>query len=91
MQGLEDRLKVKDLRDILVMIFKLAIDLLSNNTILFINNYFTCPELAMTLRGRRITVYRTIKSRRKNLSELLIQIKTEFVKNIPYRVLTAVI
>ena len=90
-QGLEGRPKVKGLEDTSAMVFKLAIDLLPNNTILFIDNYFTCPELAMALRGRRITVYGTIKPERKDLPELLVQMKTEFAKDIPYRVLAAVI
>ena len=91
MQGLEGRPKVKGLGDTSAMVFKLATDLLPNNTILFIDNYFTCPELAMALRGRRIAVCGTMKPGRKDLPELLVQMKTEFAKDIPYRVLAAVV
>ena len=73
------------------MVFKLATDLLPNNTILFMDNYFTCPELAMALRGRRIAVCGTMKPERKDLPELLVQMKTKFTKDIPYRVLAIVI
>ena len=62
MQSLEDRLKVKELEDILVIVFKLATNILFSRSILFINNYFTYSKLAITLKDREIIVYKIIKS-----------------------------
>ena len=45
----------------------------------------------MALRDRGITIYRTIKSSRRDLSELLIEIKQVFIRDILYRVLTAIV
>lgn len=60
-QRLKGRPKIKGLGEISAMVFKLATDTLLKDTILFIDNYFTCPELAVALRDRRITVCGTIK------------------------------
>ena len=90
-QKLEGRLKTKELKDILAIVFKLATNILPKNTILFIDNYFTYIELAIALRDRGITIYRTIKLGRKDLPKLLIKIKKEFIKDILYRVLTIVV
>ena len=75
MQGLKDRSKCKGLGEILVIILKLTADTLLKDIILFINNYFTCIELALALRDRGITIYKTIKPNRKDLPKLLIKIK----------------
>ena len=43
-QGLEGRSKVKGLADTSAMVYKLAIDTLLSDTILFMDNYFTEPS-----------------------------------------------
>ena len=48
-------------------------------------------KLAIALKARGITIYKTIKYNRTNLLELLIEIKKIFIKNIFYGVLTIVI
>ena len=45
----------------------------------------------MTLKIKKIIIYRIIKSNRKNLLKLLIKMKQEFVKNILYDILIAII
>ena len=57
------------------MVFKLATNTLLNNIILFINNYFTCLELIIALKDRRIVIYETMKLGRKDLSKLLVEMK----------------
>ena len=74
-QGLECRLKTKGLGDTSVMVLKLATDTLLKDSILFIDNYFICTELAVALRDRGIAVYRTIKPGRRDLPELLVEMK----------------
>ena len=71
--------------------FKLAIDTLLKDSILFIDNYFTYLKLAVALKDREITIYKTIKANRRDLLDLLIKIKKEFIKNIPYGVLTTIV
>ena len=66
-------------------------DTLPPNSILFINNYFTEFKLTKALKVKRIAVYKTIKSNRIDLLELLMKMKKMFFKNIPYGVLAAVI
>ena len=72
------------------MIYQIIIETLSFDIILFINNYFTKSRLAIALKIRRIIIYKTIKYSRINLLELLIEIKTVFIKDISYETLTAV-
>ena len=90
-QGLKDRLKCKGLGETLVIILKLTADTLLKNIILFINNYFTYIELALALRDRGITIYKTIKPGRKDLLKLLIKIKQQFARDIPHGVLAVII
>ena len=90
-QKFEDRPKIKGLEDTSAIIFKLTLDTLSKDTILFIDNYFICPKLNITLKERGIAICETIKPDRRDLLKLLIEIKQEFIKNIPYNILTAVI
>ena len=71
--------------------FKMIINTLPPNFILFINNYFIEPKLTEVLKVKRITIYETIKSNRIDLSELLIKIKKIFSKNISYEVLAVII
>ena len=74
-QGLKDKPKIKGLRDTSAIVFELATNTLPHNSILFINNYFTEPKLAIALKDRGITIYKTIKSNRLDLSKLLIKMK----------------
>ena len=90
-QGLEGRLKVKDLRDILAIVYKLATNILPPNSILFMNNYFTEPKLAGNLKAKRIAVCGTMKLNRPDLLELLVEMKKLFLKDIPYGVLAVVV
>ena len=90
-QGLEGRPKTKGLGETSAMVFKLATDTLPKDSILFIDNYFTCLELAVALRGQGITVCGTIKPGRKDLPELLVEMKQQFARDIPYGVLAAVV
>ena len=90
-QGLEGRPKTKGLGETSAVVFKVATDTLPNDTILFMDNYFTYPELAVALRGRRIAVCGTMKPSRKDLPELLVEMKQEFARDIPYAVLAAVV
>ena len=89
-QGLEGRPKVKNLGETSAMVYQMAIETLPSDTILFMNNYFTEPRLAVALKARRIAIYKTVKHSRTDLPELLIEIKTIFAKNIPYETLAAV-
>ena len=66
-------------------------NILSSDIILFINNYFTESKLTKTLKVKEITIYETIKLNRLDLSKLLVKIKKNFIKNISYKVFTAVI
>ena len=91
MQGLKDRSKTKGLKETSAIMFKLALNTLSTGTILFIDNYFTTPELAEALMKRGIAVYRTIKSNRRDLPKLLMKIKQVFTRDISYGVLATVI
>ena len=70
---------------------KLTTNLLLKNFILFIDNYFSYTELIVALKERGITIYRTLKTRKRDLSELLIEIKKVFIKNILYGVLIVVV
>ena len=90
-QGLEGRPKTKGLGETSAMVYKLATDTLPKDTILFMDNYFTCPELAVALRGRGIAVCGTMKPSRRDLPKLLVEMKKEFAKDIPYGVLAAVV
>ena len=91
LQGLESRPKTKGLGDTSAMVLKLAVDTLPKDTILFMDNYFTCPELAVALRDRGIAVCGTMKPGRKDLPDLLVEMKKEYAKDIPYGVLAAVV
>lgn len=73
------------------MILKLATDTIPKDLILFINNYFTYIELAVTLKDRGITICGTIKPTRRDLPLLLIKMKQKYAKDIPYGVLAAVV
>ena len=73
------------------MMFKMATDTLTPDSILFMNNYFIEFKLAKVLKAKRIAIYKTMKPNRIDLSELLIEMKKVFFKDIPYGVLTAVI
>ena len=75
----------------LAIVYKLATNILSPNSILFIDNYFTELKLAGNLKAKRITVYRTMKPNRLDLPELLVEMKKLFLKDIPYGVLTVVV
>ncbi len=90
-QGLEGRPKVKDLGETSAMVFKLATDTLPPGTILFMDNYFTEPKLAVKLKARGIAVCETMKHNRTDLPELLVEMKKLFAKDIPYGVLAAVV
>ena len=68
-------MKVKNLRDILTIVFKLIINILLYNSILFINNYFIKSKLVITLKDREIIIYRIIKLNRLDFLKLLIEIK----------------
>ena len=82
-QELECRSKVKNPGDTSAMVFKLATDTLPNETILFMDNYFTCLELAVALRDRGIAVCGTMKPSRRDLPKLLVEIKQDFARDIP--------
>lgn len=90
-QDLESKPKIKDLGDTSAMIFKLVTETLPPDSILFMNNYFTEPKVVRKLMIVKITVCGTMKSNRTNLPKLLVEMKQQFAKNIPYGVLTAVI
>ena len=90
-QGLEGRLKVKGLVDILAIVYKLATNILPTNSILFIDNYFTELKLARNLKAKRIAVCGTMKPNRPDLLELLVEMKKLFLKDIPYGGLTIVV
>ena len=90
-QGLEDRPKTKGLGETSAMVFKLALDTLSTGTILFMDNYFTTPELAEALMKRGIAVCGTMKLNRRDLPKLLVEMKQVFARDIPYGVLAAVV
>ena len=90
-QGLEGRPKIKDLEDTSAIIFKLATDTLPPDSILFINNYFTEPKLARALKAVRIAMCETMKPGRTDLPKLLMEMKQQFAKDIPYGVLATVI
>ena len=89
-QGLEGRSKVKNLGETLVMVYQMAIEILSFDIILFMNNYFTESRLVVVLKVRRIAVYGTMKHSWTDLLELLVEMKTVFVKNISYGTLAVV-
>ena len=57
------------------MMFKLAINTLPYNFILFIDNYFIELKLAIKLKALNIIIYRIIKLNRADLLDLLIRIK----------------
>ena len=57
------------------MIFKLTINTLLKDLILFIDNYFICTELVVALKERGIIVCETIKAGRRDLLELFIEMK----------------
>ena len=86
-QGLEDRPKKKGLGETSAMVLKLATKLLSRNTILFMDNYFTELKLAVMLRSQGIAVCGTMKPSRPDLPKLLMEMKKEFARDIPYGVL----
>ena len=90
MQSLENRPKVKELRETSAIVVKLVTNILPSGTILFIDNYFTESKLTIALKAREITVYETMKYNRSDLSKLLIDMKKEFAKDILYKVLTIV-
>lgn len=90
-QGLEGRPKTKGLGETSAMVLKLATDTLPSDTILFMDNYFTCPELAVALRDRRIAVCGTMKPSRRDLPKLLVETKQKFAKDILYGVLAAMV
>ena len=73
------------------MVFKLATDTLPPDSILFMDNYFTEPKLAVALKARQIAVCGTMKPSRSDLPELLLEMKKEFAKDNPYRVLAAIV
>ena len=73
------------------MVLKLATDTLPSDSILFMDNYFTCLELAVALRDRGIAVCGTMKPTRRDLPNLLVEMKQEFVRDIPYGVLAAIV
>ncbi len=90
-QGLEARPKTKGLGETSAMVFKLATDTLPSETILFMDNYFSCIELAKALRGRGIAVCGTMKTNRRDLPKLLLEMKQTFARDIPYGVLDAMV
>lgn len=90
-QGLEGRPKTKGLGETSAMVLKLATDTVPKDSILFMDNYFTCLELAVALRDQGIAVCGTMKPNRRDLPELLIKMKQEYAKDIPYGVLAAVV
>ena len=71
--------------------FKLVINTLPSDFILFINNYFIELKLTERLKNKEITIYRIMKSNRPDLPELLVEMKKLFLKDIPYGVLAVVI
>lgn len=91
MQGLEGRPKTKGLGETSAMVLKLATDTVSKDSILFMDNYFTCLELTAALRDQGIAVCGTMKPNRRDLPELLVKMKQEFAKDIPYGVLAAMV
>ena len=74
-QGLEGRPKTKGLGETSAMVLKLDTDMVPKNSILFMNNYFTCLKLVVALRDQGITVCGTMKPNRRDLPELLIKMK----------------
>ena len=72
---MKDKSKVKKLKDTLIMIIKLIINILFFNIIFFINNYFNNLKLIMILKVKKIAMCEIIKLIRKNLSNLLVKIK----------------
>lgn len=73
------------------MVVKLATDTLPPDTILFMDNYFSSVELAVALKAKRIAVCGTMKPGRRDLPKLLVDMKQEFSKDIPYGVLAAMV
>ena len=73
------------------MVFKLITNTLPSDFILFMDNYFSEPKMAGKLRVIKIAIYETMKLSRSDLSKLLVEMKQEFVKDIPYDVLAAVV
>lgn len=73
------------------MIIKLATDTLPPDSILFMDNYFSDPQLAVALKAKRIAVCGIMKSSRKDLPKLLVEMKQEFAKDIPYGTLAAMV
>lgn len=71
--------------------YKLTTDTLSKNLILFINNYFIELKIITKLITLGIIICGTMKSNRIDLSELLMKMKQQFVKDIPYDVLAVMI
>ena len=65
--------------------------MLTSDTIIFIDNYFTKPKLAMALKAKRIAVCRAMKPSQSNLPALLVKMKKVFAKYVLYRVLASVI
>ena len=61
MQNLENKSKIKELRDTSIIIIKLITDTLPD-IILFINNYFNFIKLIVILKTKRIAVYDIMKS-----------------------------
>ena len=91
MKDYEDKSKIKGLGEISVIMFKLTTNTLSSNSILFMNNYFSDLKLAGKLKTSRIVICEIMKLNRVDFSKLLVEMKQVFVKDIPYRVLAAVV
>ncbi len=73
------------------MVYTMAVETLPPNTILFMDNYFTEPKLAVGLKVKGIAVCGTMKHNRTDLSELLVEMKKIFIRDISYGVLAAVV
>ena len=73
------------------MVYRMVTETLPPDTILFMNNYFSDIKLAVALKDRRIAVCGTLKQNRGDLPKLLVDIKKDFSKDIPYGVLAAMV
>ena len=70
-----NKLKIKKLKNTLIIIIKLIIITLSFNIIFFINNYFNNLKLIIILKVKKIAMCEIIKLNRKNLLNLLVKMK----------------
>ena len=74
-QNLKDKSKIKELKNISIMIIKWIINTLFSDIILFINNYFNNLKLVMILKVKEIAMCEIMKLSRKDFSNLLLKMK----------------